>query len=222
MGEGTASENFSRLLMVEEEEAKHIANELHHNLTQSLHMIDSDLGGTIQQLKNNQIGNGIEKIEAVILKIQEIANQIQMIGMHLRPDTLDSLGLLATISWLCREFQKTHSGFQIKTHTDIEENEVPRFLRYLIYKILQEALNNVVRYSKANLVQVFLSKRDAKIELTIEDNSEGFDMKREASADSKLALGFDSIRERAEIACGAFAIESVVGKGTIIRVSWPI
>jgi len=221
MAAGRTSKKFSRLLMAEEEETRRIGNQLHHDLTQSFYMINLDLGAAVQQIKNNQISNGIENVEAVILKIQEIANQVQMIGMHLWPATLDE-GILATISWFCREFQRTHPEIQIDTHIHIEEDVVPRFLKYVIYKILQEALNNVVRYSKANLFQLFLSKRDATIELTIQDDSQSFDMEREVLAGSRLALGFESMRERTEITCGAFAIEPVIGKGTIIRASWSI
>ena len=212
---------FSKLLMAEEEETKHIASQLHHDLTQSLHMINSALGEAVRKIKNNQISNGIENVETVIPKVQEIANQVQIIGMYLWPPTLD-MGILVTISWFCREFQTTHTGIQINTRFDIEENEVPRLLKYVIYKILQNALNNIVRYSKANLVQLLLSKRETTVELTIEDNSQGFDRGREASVGFRLALGFDGIRELTEIAGGAFSIESVIGKGTIIHATWPI
>ena len=142
--------------------------------------------------------------------------------MHLWPPTLDDMGILATISWFCREFQETHSGIQIKTHIDIQENEVPDFLKHVIYKILQEALNNIARYSKADLVDLFLAKGNTTIELTVRDNGQGFDMEREALMGSGLSLSLDSMRERAEIAGGSCAIESAIGKGTIIRASLPI
>ena len=111
---GPTSKHFSRLLIAEEEETKRIARELHHDLAQSLYTIKSDLGEAIQQVKNNQINAGIESVECVILKIQEISGQIQTIGMHLWPPTLDDLGILATISWFCREFERTHSGISVK------------------------------------------------------------------------------------------------------------
>jgi hypothetical protein len=132
------------------------------------------------------------------------------------------MGILDTISWFCREFQETHSGIQIKTHIDIQENEVPDFLRYIIYKILQEALNNVVRHSKADLVDLFLAKGNITIELTVRDNGQGFDMEKEALMGSGLSLSLDSMRGRAEIAGGSCAIESAIGKGTIVRASLPI
>ena len=155
----TSSKKFSRLLMMEEEETKRIARELDHDLVQSLYTIKSDLGVAIQQVKNNQINAGIESVESVILKIQEITGQIQTIGMHLWPPTLDDLGILATISWFCREFERTHSGISVNTRIDVQEKDVPDFLKHVIYKILQETLNNLANLSKANLVHLFLCFR---------------------------------------------------------------
>ncbi len=218
----TTSQKFSRLLKREEEETRRIAKELHHDRTQSLSAINFDLGEAIQQVKGDQIRTGIENLEGVSIGIQEITTVVRGIGMHLWPPTLDDMGILVTISWLCREFQETHSGIRIKTHIDIQENEVPDFLKYVIYKILQEALNNVVRYSKADLVDLFLGKGNITIELTVRDNGQGFDMEKEALMGSGLSLSVDSMRGRAEIAGGSCAIESAIGKGTIIRASLPI
>ena len=218
----TISQKFSRLLEREEEETKRVAKELHHDLTQSLAAINFDLGEVIQQVKGDQIRTGIENLEGVRLEIQEIIKRVQGIGMHLWPSTLDDMGILDTISWFRREFQETHSGIQIKTHIDIQENEVPDFLRYVIYKILQEALNNVVRHSKADLVDLFLAKGNITIELTVRDNGQGFDMEKEALMGSGLSLSLDNMRGRAEIVNGSCAIESAIGKGTIIRASLPI
>ncbi len=218
----TASKKFSRLLMVEEEETKRIAKELHHDLVQSLSTIRFDLGEAIQEIKGNKINVGIENLEAVILKIREITTQAQTIGMHLYPPVLNDVGILATISWFCREFQRTHSGISVDIHIDVQEKDVPEFLKHVIFKILQVALNNIVSQTKANLVYLFLSKRNGTVELTIQDNGEAFDMEKENLAGSALIFGLDSIRERTEIAGGSSAIESVMGKGTIIRASWPI
>ena len=216
------SKHLSRLLMAEEEEAKRIARELHHDLAQSLSTINFDLGEAIEQVKKNQTNAGIENLEGVRLGVQEIIKVVRGIGMQLWPSTLDNMGILVTISWFCREFQETHSGIQIKAHIDIQENEVPHFLRHVIYKILQEALNNVVRYSKADLVDLFLAKGNITIELTVRDNGQGFDMEKEALKGSGLSLSLDSMRGRAEMAGGSCAIESAIGKETIIRASLPI
>jgi len=215
-------ENPLRLLMAEEKEAKRIGRQLHHDLPNSLSVLRLDLEKAIHQIEGNQIKLGIESLEGLSPKIQEIGNHLQRIGMHLWPPTLDDLGILATVSWLCREFQSTYPGIQINIRMDIQEHDIPDSLKYVIYKILREALGNVAKHSKADLVHLFLSKSDSTIELTVQDNGEGFDIKREALADSRPGLGLDSMRKRTEITGGSFAMDSAIGKGTIIRASWPI
>jgi len=215
-------ERFLRLLVLEENETKRVAKELHHDLTQSLGMIKRDLEESIQQIKDNQIKLGIESLDNLPSKMRQAIDQIQKVGFYLWPPTLENahLGILPTISWFCREFQEAHSNIRIDVKTDIQEEEVHDFLKPTIYKILKEALNNA-KYGKASLVHVFLGRRDLKIELTIQDNGEGFDTEKEGFTASKLALSLDSMKERAEITGGSFSIESVIGKGATIRALWP-
>ena len=90
-------------------------------------------------------------------------------------------------------------------------------LKAVIFRILQEALNNIAKHSKASLVSLSLKKKDDRVELKIEDNGTGFDLES-----IKKGLGLGSMRERAELSGGSFDIESVKGKGTLIRASWPL
>ncbi len=215
-------ENLLQLLMAEERKTKRIGRQLHHDLPNSLSLLKLDLEKAIHQIEGTQIKWGIESLKGLSLKIQEIGSQLQRIGMPLWPPTLDDMGILATISWLCREFQNTYPGIQITIQMEIEEHDTPDFLKYVIYKILQEALENVAKHSKASLVHLFLSKSDSTIELTVRDNGEGFDIKREALAGSRPGFGLDSMRKRTELTGGSFAMDSAIRKGTIIRASWPI
>jgi signal transduction histidine kinase len=150
--------------------------------------------------------------------IQRSMEDVRRIGMNLRPALLDDLGLLPTIGWFVREYQTTYPSIRVKKQTEIEEAQLPDPLKAVIYRILQEAMNNIAKHSKANLVSIFLMrKKDDRIELVIEDNGIGFD--RESV---KRGLGLGSMRERAELSVGSFDIESVKGRGTVIRASWPI
>jgi signal transduction histidine kinase len=138
--------------------------------------------------------------------------------MNLRPALLDDLGLLPTIGWFVREYQTTYPSIRVEKQTEIEETQLPDPLKAVIYRILQEAMNNIAKHSKANLVSIFLMrKKDDRIELVIEDNGIGFDMES-----VKRGLGLGSMRERAELSVGSFDIKSVEGRGTVIRASWPI
>jgi signal transduction histidine kinase len=137
--------------------------------------------------------------------------------MDLRPSILDDLGILATIGWFTREFQKVYSQISVEKEIRIEEKDVPDPLKTAIFRVIQEAMNNISKHSKATLIQLSLGKKEDKIELVIEDNGMGFDLET-----STRGLGLTSMRERTELSGGAFVIESTTGKGTTIRASWPL
>jgi signal transduction histidine kinase len=136
---------------------------------------------------------------------------------------LDDLGILATIKWFCRQFESTYSKIRISQNTEIEEHEVPGSLRTVIFRVLQEGLNNVAKHSMAKMVFFSLRKTEQTIELTIRDDGRGFDLsKAQASGGTTQGLGLTSMRERIELTGGSFAIESIQGRGTILCARWPI
>ena len=143
--------------------------------------------------------------------------------MDLRPSTLDDLGILPTIAWFCREFQATYNGIRIEQKISIQENEVSESLKTVIYRVLQEALNNIAKHSRADLVRFSFSRTDRTIEMKIEDNGQGFNLERRVSKEvSKRGVGLASMRERTELLGGAFSITSSEGGGTTIHASWPV
>ena len=88
-------------------------------------------------------------------------------------------------------------------------------IRVVIYRVLQEALNNFARHGKGDRVEVFLSKSDGTFSLEIRDNGQGFDVEK-----VERGLGLESMRERVELSEGEFQIESNIGQGTTIRAIW--
>ena len=96
-------------------------------------------------------------------------------------------------------------------------------LKIVIFRILQEALNNIAKHSQANRVRFFLKETDGKIEMAIHDNGTGFDIDQVLSSElSERGLGLASMKERAELPRGSFSLESQKGTGTTLRASWPI
>ena len=141
----------------------------------------------------------------------------------LRPSILDDLGILATIGWICRKFQSIYTAIRIEKEISIQEDEIPGPLKTVIYRVLQEALNNVAKHSQADLVHLCLKKVDDKIDFAIEDNGRGFDLEKTISLKhSRRGLGLASMRERTELSGAAFIIKSVIGAGTKIYISWPL
>jgi signal transduction histidine kinase len=156
-------------------------------------------------------------IENIISLTQTGIEESRRIQMDLRPSILDDLGILATIGWFTREFQKVYSHISVEKHFSVEENEIPDSLRTVLFRVIQEAMNNIAKHTKADLVRLSLGKTTNKIKLSIEDNGPGFNLNN-----IRKGLGLTSMRERTELSGGTFEVESVVGKGTTIRASWPV
>jgi signal transduction histidine kinase len=137
---------------------------------------------------------------------------------------LDDLGLLPTLSWFCRRFQTLYSGIGVNKEVTIEESEVPPPLKIVVFRITQEALNNVAKHSKANTVRLCLRKKiEGRMELVVEDNGQGIDLEKIFKPKTaSRGLGLTNMRERTELSGGSFVIESTLGKGTTVRASWPI
>lgn len=211
----------NQLLSAEEKESKRMARELHDGIGQSLSAIKFSVENTLSELNDRSDLSDLAGLEAVIPLIQKTIEEVRRIVKDLRPSILDDLGILATIAWFCREFQTVYSNIQIKTQIDITENDIPLPLKTTIYRVLQEALNNVAKHSEADGVQLFLYKRSDEIALTVIDNGRGFNLENTISlTPSQRGFGLASMRERAQLSGGRFDICSDIGEGTTIRVVW--
>jgi signal transduction histidine kinase len=208
-----------KLLQAEETERKRIAQEIHDGVGQHWVIVKHRVENILKQL-GKEITAPLEDILPIIQVGIEETRRIQM---NLRPTLLDDLGILATISWFCREFQKANPVIRIETNIHIQENEVANPVKTVIYRIMQEALNNISKHSKANLVNLTLQKEEDKIEFILQDHGQGFDLNAVYSLkSSEKGLGLAGMRERALLSGGSFSIESTQGIGTTIRASWPV
>ena len=97
---------------------------------------------------------------------------------------------------------------------------MPESLKIVIYRILQEALNNIAKHSKADVGKIFLAKTDGEITFSIQDNGQGLDLPSVENAG--MGFGLTSMRERVELSGGSFSIGSSVGEGTTVQASWKL
>ena len=212
-----------QLLTIQEQERRKIALEVHDRLGSSLSAIKFKVEDIFQRIDQEPTQKISPHLEPLVLLIQETIEQARKIQLDLRPPLLDDLGIIATFSWLCRRFQTIYQNIRVEQEMAIREDEIPVPLKINIFRIAQEALNNIGKHAKANLVHLGLQKSNGAIELSVQDNGEGFDQELLASMESKnQGLGLPSMKERTEISGGSFSIESAIGKGTTIRASWPV
>jgi len=210
----------TQLLSAQEEERVRMAREVHDSIGSSLTGIKISLENLLCDFEKGVLKP--ESIQVLITTAQNSIRECRRIMTDLRPSILDDYGIVATTEWLCEQFQAIYRNILIHKTLDIQEKDVPENLKIILFRIMQEALNNTAKYSKAQSVHLLLRKRPECIELRIEDDGVGFDPASVlAKSNCEKGVGLTSMKERAELFGGIFSIFTAPGKGTSIRVSWP-
>jgi len=209
-----------KLMGAQEKERRFVAQELHDSIASNLAAIKITLENKLAQMGKVPLSAGIQ-LEDIISFVQATINDLRRIMTDLRPAILDDLGILPTLQWHCKEFQKIYPNIRIETLLSAPEERLSESLEITIFRIIQEAMHNVAKHSGADFIRISLRSENG-IHLSIEDNGSGFDLKEAAARrSSHSGLGLSSMKERAELAGGKFFIESSPGKGTTIRAVWP-
>jgi PAS domain S-box-containing protein len=206
----------SRLLTVQEEERGRFASEVHDSFASSLAAIKYKLYQALGKAERKDV------LDNLVNQLEVAIGEALRIQKALRPPVLDDLGISPALNWLCREFNMTYSHINIEKQFHLEEREIPKSIKIPIFRIAQEAFDNITKHSKADSVSLSLAKTDSSIDFVIRDNGQGFDVEEILSEEgARQSLGLLSMKERARLSGGIFKIESASGKGTTLRVSWP-
>ena len=212
-----------KILRAHEQERSRVAGEVHDTIGQALVAMKFRVESLLKEMHEKGNKTGISTLDVVSKMIQKVAIETRRIQQNLRPSVLDDLGIVAAIGWFCREFQTTYPGIRIEQQINVQEDEISPSLKIVIFRIIQEALNNIAKHSKADFVNLSLTKNNGMIEVCVRDNGQGFDVNEELSLKkSKGGLGLSSMEQRAKSSGGCFKLESNEGAGTLIRVSWPL
>ncbi len=220
--ESRLKELSAQLLTAQETERKHIALQMHDSIGQSLSAVKFSIEETLERLRHAVPPETTRPLETAVPLIQEVVNEVRRIQRNLRPAMLDDLGILATLGWFCRDFQSIYKSIQVDLELGVEEVDIPEPLKIVLFRIVQEAFNNVAKHSRASRVRLALGRSSAgAIALEVEDDGRGFDVNESVSHPESRGIGLSSIRERAELSGGLLRIESTMGGGVRIRVLWP-
>lgn len=210
-----------KFLAIQENERQRIAKDLHDGLGQSLTLIGIELEKCAALLAENAYCDAEKLLQQVRSKVRCTFGELRRVAMDLRPSMLDDLGIIATLTWFFRELENACQGTKIEQYLLIQENNIPAPLKVAIFRILQEATSNIVKHSKADHIRVSLMKTGDTLYLSIEDNGQGFDpAQRDNYCFLCEGLGLMSMQERAHISGGTYRLESSIGKGTRIFVTW--
>ncbi|MDD2390745.1 MAG: PAS domain S-box protein [Desulfobacterales bacterium] len=213
----------AQLITAEENVRQSIAQELHDSIGQYLSSIKYVAEKSVAQIHAEHPDSEESSLNTLVPIIQTAIDEVSRISMDLRPSTLDDLGIIATVSWFCREYQAVYPSLELAKNIEIEESDVPSPIKINLFRILQESLNNVGRHSRATCVRIGLLKTENRIEIFITDNGIGFNVQEKIhiGLNGRRGFGLFSMQERTKHSGGMFSITSIPKKGTTIRASWP-
>ena len=209
-----------QVLQAQEEERKRLARELHDDASQQILLLTHGIDNIAYEAERYSP----QELRSELGKLYELSQQTYQNVKHyaqaLRPSILDDLGLVAAIKWLAEEIHKL-SGIEIQVKAD-SIPLLPPETQLVLFRIVQESLNNVHRHSGASEASITVECQGAEIRVTISDNGKGFKLPRQLSEFAGQGkLGLTGMAERVRLIGGELEVSSQIGKGTKIIVKAP-
>lgn len=218
------------IFTTQEKERKRIAYELHDSIGQSLSSIKFKIEELLMDKEIFTNDDGYNQFNNLVETIKSAIHEVRNIAMDLRPAMLDDLGILATLKWFCREYENTYSQIKIDLTLNIDESHISVNKKVVIFRVVQEAMNNIAKHANATNIRLELSESNTGLRLCINDNGCGsgtglaannrFNIINTGTDWQQCSFGLNSMRERAESTNGRFIIESNPENGTSVIVLW--
>jgi len=209
------------VIRMQEEERSKISRELHDDVGQALTALKMNLDLVATRLQKEITGESRQYLEEAAKLAEQCLGEIRELSRLLRPRMLDDLGLLPTLRWYARTYAK-RTGIKVSLLTEEFRAKVGSEVETMLFRITQEALNNIAKHSGSKTAQIRLVRLKEKIRLNVQDEGKGFD-----PADSKNATrvystsGLSGIQDRVNLWGGSFSIQSKAGAGTILSIEIP-
>lgn len=206
-----------QLLVAQETERRRIARELHDGVGQRLSAIRLRVDQFLEGCEDGP-GRCREQFAEIGERTKEALDEVRRVSMDLRPSLLDDLGIIATLRWFLREFGTTAPHIEVLGDIAIDETGLDAVVKTQIFRIVQEAFNNIVKHADATSVRLTLSRTPDRLVLKIRDDGKGLG----GSANLEYAgLGLRSMLERAELSGGDLFLASRFQSGVSITAVWP-
>ena len=214
--EAARNELQRRLDSAREDEQRRTARDLHDQVGQTL-------GGLMLAIKaaceaNSLPSPALTRLEEALKLAEDLARDIHGIATRLRPAVLDSFGLYAALRQLLSDWSR-HSGVSVDFEAKwLKAIRLPPAIETVLYRVTQEALNNVARHARASRVSVVVERHAGRAIAIVEDDGVGFDQEQVEQG----RLGLVGMRERVSLAGGTLDLESAPGRGTTVIASVPL
>jgi two-component system, chemotaxis family, CheB/CheR fusion protein len=211
-----------RLISVQEDERRRIARDLHDQVGQELAALSLKIEalGKLLVRDAGALPGAVDELRQIIAKLDR---ELDFVAWELRPASLDDFGLAVSLDHFVRAWSRQF-GLAADFHSQgLETARLAPEIETNLYRVAQEALNNVHKHAHASRAGVILERRDEQVVLVVEDDGIGFDPgEQAATADHERGLGLMGVRERAAVIGGTVEIESHPGQGTSLFVRVPL
>ena len=202
----------SKVSLIEENEKRRVASELHDGIGQPLALTKIKLGILNKNLKSEKDRSTIKEI---LKLIEQTITETRTLTFQLSPPILYELGLTQAIIWLIDEFRKNHN-INISFNDDGSDKSFDNSTRYFLFQAVRELLVNIVKHSGSDSADLSMQSDGGKLKIIIKDNGAGF-----STLDTENGFGLFNIRERMNQINGSFEVISFPGKGTSVLISVP-
>jgi PAS domain S-box-containing protein len=207
-----------RLVEIQETERRLIASELHDRVGQNLTGLGLNLSIVASALQDVDKPELAARLEDSNLLLRNTVDAIRNVMAELRPHTLDEYGLPAALRSLAAGFSK-RTGIQVAFDGDPARTGLPKTVDLAMFRIVQEALNNIAKHSNANRVEIAISRRNGHATLSVRDNGVGFDPENVESSEGS-GWGLLIMRERAESVGARFSLKAEPNAGVNVLVEY--
>ncbi len=211
-----------KLTQAQEAERQQLARELHDELGQALTAITINLTTVAQELPSGCAPGLSDRLQEAIALANQTLEQVRELSFNLRPAMLDDLGLGPALSWYVKRCaQRTNLDLQLDV-SDLQER-LPPEVETALYRVVQEALTNVIRHARASAVQIRLECETTVVRAQVEDDGQGFDVIQVLNQQRpQHGIGLLGMRERITLLGGTFSLHSAPGQGTRLALEIPL
>lgn len=210
-----------QILKTQEEERRHISRELHDDTIQTLYVLANQLESLLNEDSNLSIQTR-RQVELTRDMILSVSTSIRKLSIELRPAMLDDMGIISALRWLIDRLNqdKTVNATMVVTG---EERKLSMDTQVMVFRFVQEALNNIKRHAEATEAAVNVIFNSGRINIIIEDNGKGFELpEKRGELIGMGKLGIIGMQERSQLLDGTFNINSRIGGGTVVSLQFKV
>ena len=209
----------NRLINIQESERRRLARDLHDDTGQALTALKMSLEITRNELSSDA-DHTAERLNDAVALADDTLEKLRAISHNLRPPTLDTVGLNSALEGLCKGFtQRTQMPV---SYVGMDTTEISNPIDICLYRILQEGLTNCAKHGQASHVEVSLKRNGEVVELSIQDNGQGFDLADTLSDQNETGIGLIDMQERLESLNGRMNVHSKPGVGARLVATIPL